>query len=202
MKTNLGDRHVLISPSRTYILFVADKLNSDNKDHVYKVTVPDSYENTEIGASSYFFEEIDKDAEIASCLTYEMYAEQILEKHFEDPFKNLGRDRVVGSSSKNKKGSNDIPAVSFSRTYLVAVYDGDAQKGCRLEKFELPEGYKNNSDEALVYYGTTVEPDSHILECSSYELFAMAMIDMFDTEFGILGRKTKHQLYRSFSRSR
>jgi hypothetical protein len=101
------------SPSRTYVLFIDDETVS-NKEHHYRLVVPEPYGNDEIEAMTFYFDYYDHFAEINKCLTYEEYTQQNSAKDLEEPkvtnpkFRNQRTDHSSLTPSHQKKLIGDI----------------------------------------------------------------------------------------------
>lgn len=111
-------KHVLVSPSRSYVLYVENP-DHPNTECLYLVVLPDNYSNDEIGAVSYLDEKILPGAELTNCLTYEMYLKQ-------PDSRPISRYHAVSVSKHNEvdKIIDEIKR-SLSKFYSVEIEDVD-----------------------------------------------------------------------------
>jgi len=71
--------------------------------------------------------------------------------------------------------------VSNSRTYVVVMYDVASPDEVRFAKVELPEPFKNNSNQAKNYYlFNNAEPATRILACVAFEDYISAFNEVFE----------------------
>jgi len=171
----MAHRNILVSPSRTYVLFVLDNLNPTGDDRRYTITLPKSYENNEIEATSYFFKVFILPAEVTNCLTYEIYEaiylpNRILER----------RKQMVGTP---RVPESEPITTSPSRMYVVVTHDVVCPNEARAEKIHLPESFVNDSKQArYYYYSQQQDRGTRIFQCMAFEDYITTVPHTIDME--------------------
>ena len=164
--------HILVSPSRRYVFFVEDALDElvgSNRQHIYRITVPDSLPNDEIEAADYFFQKYGSACKVSGVLTYEAYAESVLERLLEDPFVPKKADADTEEALENPE---DV-FISPSRTYMITVADATRSGENHIFKIVLPEDaeYTNSMPRAKDYFYGKYGHSMDIVQCEPYERY-------------------------------
>jgi hypothetical protein len=86
-----------VSASRTYMLGIK------GMTYGYKITLPNSYENNELGAVTYYFDRINPNVQVIDCVPFEEYMKQKLAEY----------------SEKSRPSSESIVEIAFHNRELI-----------------------------------------------------------------------------------
>lgn len=158
---------LFISPSRTYIIAVADAKKFDDK-HLCKVVIPEDVTNTPSGAVGYFRAKYGYNMIIDYCEPYEYCNKKVAgiecDGLHSEPYLNGEKDK-----------GNEI-LVSPSKTYVIFVQDVFASGREHIYKIALPDVLPNNKIEAVSHFLKTYDAAGRILDCFTYEMYAEVVL--------------------------